>query len=106
MRRAVKSYAVRRGVKRCNLRLSSAACRRKCCRAGNGWRAGVGHGRCKATCGEVGRNGVKKWYRVRERGGGGGGGGFEAGDTSGDVLDEIVTSAKAFGFGRFGGPGR
>ena len=57
-------------------------------------------------CGEVGRNGVKKWYGVRERGGGGGGGGFEAGDTSGDVLDEIVTSAKAFGFGRFGGPGR
>ena len=54
----------------------------------------------------MGRDGVKKWYGVRERGGGGGGGGFEAGDTSGDVLDEIVTSAKAFGFGRFGGPGR
>ena len=43
---------------------------------------------------------------MRKRSGGGGGGGFEACDTSGDVLDEIVTSAKAFGFGRFGGPGR
>ena len=41
----------------------------------------------------------------KERGGGGGGGGFKAGDTSGDVFDEIVTSAKAFGFGRFGRTG-
>ena len=45
---------------------------------------------------------MKKWYGVRKRGGGGGGGGFEAGDTSGDVFDEIVTSVKAFGFSRFG----
>ena len=46
--------------------------------------------------------------RERERGGNasGGGGGFEAGDASGDVFDEIVTSAKAFRFVRFGGSSR
>ena len=49
---------------------------------------------------------MKKWYRVRKRSGGGGGGGFEAGDTGGDVFDEIVTSTEAFRFGRFGGRGR
>ena len=49
---------------------------------------------------------MKKWNGVRERGGGGsGGGGFEAGDTSGDVFDEIVTSTEAFRFGRLGGRG-
>ena len=48
---------------------------------------------------------MKKWYGMRERGGGGGGGGFKASDTSGDVFYEIVASAKAFGFGRFGRTG-
>ena len=51
---------------------------------------------------------MKEWNGVRERGGNasGGGGGFEAGDASGDVFDEIVTSTEAFRFGRFGGRGR
>ena len=50
---------------------------------------------------------MKEWNGVRERGGNacGGGGGFEAGDASGDVCDEIVTSTEAFRFGRLGGRG-
>ena len=47
---------------------------------------------------------MKKWDGVRESGGGGrSGGGFEAGDVCGVTFDEIVTSTKAFRFGRFGG---
>ena len=67
----------------------------------------MSNGGAEACSCKKSRNGVKEWNGVRERGGNarGGGGGFEAGDASGDVFDEIVTSTEAFRFGRLNGRG-
>ena len=65
----------------------------------------MSNGRSKTNCSKMGGDGVKKWYGMGERGGRSGCGGFKASDTSGDIFNEIVANAKAFGFGRFGGAG-